>query len=162
MKKTRASAKIAIERLVEESSICKHWMTKKVYTVTPTDSLAVARELLERHHINQLPVVSSNILLGIVTDRDLRSARNATPSGKPAKGKRLSSHSAEITVAMVMSRPAIALVPHSTLVNAASVMRQERIGAVPIVSGHTVIGIVTRSDILDAFVAYANDIYSRT
>lgn len=162
MKNNQASAKIAIDRIIEKSSICKHWMTKEVYTVAPTDSLAYARELLERHHINQLPVVSNSILLGIITDRDLRSARSAIPSTRRAKSKRLSSLPAEITVAAVMSHPAIALVPHSTLVNAAGVMRRERIGAVPIVSGHAVIGIITRSDILDAFVAYASGIYSRT
>jgi CBS domain-containing protein len=62
----------AIEKLLEESSICERWMTTKVYTVGPSDTIAHARELLRQHRINQLPVVAGDKLLSIVSDRDVR------------------------------------------------------------------------------------------
>jgi CBS-domain-containing membrane protein len=101
----------AAERLLDESSICEHWMTTKVRTVAPTDSIERARDLLKRYRINQLPVVSRGKLLGIVTERDIRSSlglrgRAAAPAGKQR-------------VQSVMSRPAIALGCQSTLLNAA-------------------------------------------
>lgn len=135
-------------KLIESSSICGKWMSRKLYTVAPEDSVADARDLLRQHRINQLPVVSDGKLLGIVTDRDLRTARNVSPSAStelPIKSP----------VSAAMSHPAVALSSHSTLVNAAKVMRQQRIGSVLIVDGDSLQGILTRSDILDAFVAYA-------
>jgi acetoin utilization protein AcuB len=120
------------------------WMTRELYTVEPDDSIAHARELMARYRINQLPVVADSKLLGIVTDRDLRTVHDVKPSARP--------HS---TVGAIMTHPVIALSSHSTLVNAAKVMRQQRIGSVLIVDGDSLQGILTRSDILDAFVAYA-------
>ena len=114
-------------------------MTRKVRTIGPSKSVVHARELIRKHRINQLPVVSNDKLLGIVTDRDLRDAAILDDS-----------------VQTIMTRPVITLSAHSTLVNVAEVMRAQRIGSVPIVSGDSVIGIVTRSDILEAFVAYTN------
>jgi len=141
----------AAERLLDEFSICEHWMTTKVRTVAPTDSIEHTRACLKRYRINQMPVVARGKLLGIVTDRDIRSSLGLR--GKAAASQR--------RVRSVMSRPAIALGCHSTLLNAADVMRQSRIGAVPIVRGETLVGIVTRSDILDAFVGFANGRYYR-
>jgi len=97
--------------------------------------------------------VARGRLLGIVTDRDIR-------SGLALRG-RAAAAVAEQRVRSVMSRPAIALGCHSTLLNAAEVMRHSRIGAVPIVRGEKLVGIVTRSDILDAFVGLANGRYCR-
>src|SRR6516164_2683433 len=94
----------AAERLLDEFSICEHWMTTKVRTVAPTDSTEKARDCLKRYRINQL--------LGLITDRDIRSS--LVPRGSAAE-----SHQ---RVHSVMSRPAIALGCHSTLLNAAEVM----------------------------------------
>ena len=143
----------AAERLLDEFSICEHWMTTKVRTVAPTDSTEKARDCLKRYRINQLPVVAGGKLLGILTDRDIRSSMGL-------RG-RAAAPMAEQRVQSVMSRPAIALGCHSTLLNAAEVMRHSRIGAVPILRGEKLVGIVTRSDILDAFVGLANGRYYR-
>ncbi len=78
--------------------------------------------------------------MGIVTDRDLRD----------------SAILGDTPVETIMSHPPITLACHSALVNAAEVMREQRIGSVPIVTSSSLVGILTRSDILEAFVAYAN------
>jgi acetoin utilization protein AcuB len=143
----------AIERLLDEYSICEHWMTTKVRTVAPSHSIEHARDLLKRYRINQLPVVVRGKLLGIVTDRDIRSSSGLRDSA--------AARAADQRVQSVMSRPVIALGCHSTLLNAAEVMRRSRIGAAPILRGETLVGIVTRSDILDAFVGLANGRYYR-
>lgn len=139
----------AIEPLLGESTTCETWMTSKLYTVLPSDSLDHARDLLKIHRINQLPVVARDrkTLLGIVTDRDLRDAK------MPAF--------ADLSVKPVMAQPAITLARHSTLINACEVMRLSRIGSVPITDGETLVGIVTRSDILEAFVAFSHGRYRR-
>ena len=141
-----------------ETLMCQRWMTAKVHTVKPVDSVAHARSVLEKLQINQLPVIKDGILVGIVTDRDLRDAvSTVTTSGWRANAINLATPTPdEIPVEAIMTHNVITLAPHSTVVNATVIMRLQRIGSVPIVNGSRVVGIVTRSDVLDAFVAREN------
>jgi acetoin utilization protein AcuB len=99
-------------------------------------------------------VVGGGKLLGIVTDRDIRRSSGL-------RGGAAATRVANQRVESVMSRAGIALGCHSTVLNAAEVMRRSRIGSGPILRGETLAGIVTRSDILDAFVGLANGRYYR-
>lgn len=157
-KKSRKAKASRPEWSDEQPLTCERWMTLKVYTIKPLDSVAHARALLEEHRISQLPVVKGGVLVGIVTDRDLRDAVSAvTTSARIAgMGKTAPQTPDEIRVEAVMTSNVIMLNRHSSLVAAAEVMRRERIGSVPIVDGQTLVGIVTRSDILEAFVAREN------
>jgi acetoin utilization protein AcuB len=130
-------------------------MTTKVHTVKPLDSVAHARALIEEHRINQLPVLKDGVLVGIVTDRDLRDALNAvTTSANEAGMTEPAPDSPErIPVEAVMTSQAMTLSPKSSMVAAADLICRERIGSLPIVDGGRLVGIITRSDILKAFVA---------
>ena len=50
------------------------WMTETVLAVEIYDSISVARQLMAKHRVNQLPVLDHDRLMGIVTDRDIRDA----------------------------------------------------------------------------------------
>jgi acetoin utilization protein AcuB len=149
----------ASESLEKERLSCAQWMASRLCTVKPHDSVARARALLEEHRINQLPVVKNRVLFGIVTDRDLRDAVNTVATSAHLAGTVEPAPQAadEIPVEMVMTQNVITLAPHSSIITAAELMRRERIGSVPIVDGQSVVGIVTRSDILKAFVSLEND-----
>jgi len=137
--------------------VCESWMSLEVLTVKPKDSVAHARALLEEYRINQLPVVKNRDVVGIVTDRDLRDAANAVttsarlagvsepPTGLPSR----------VTVDEVMSEKLLILSPRSSLIKAAELMLRERVGSVPIVENKRLVGIITRSDLLHAFVGIA-------
>jgi acetoin utilization protein AcuB len=136
--------------------IVERWMKLAVHTVKPLESVAHARALIEEHRINQLPVVVNGRLVGIVTDRDLRDAPRAVEiasaeAGSGERGARPLPE--EIPVETVMSTNVLTLKPGDTLTDAASLMRRERIGAVPVTENGALRGIITRSDILDAFIA---------
>jgi acetoin utilization protein AcuB len=125
-------------------------MKTRLRTVKPLDSIEHARALMEEHRINQLPVVRQDRLLGIVTDRDLRDAYPsvlADPLRKPAPEPH------DVKVEAVMTGNVLTLAPTDGIVAAASLMRRERVGAVPIVEGDRLVGILTRSDLLDALIA---------
>ena len=47
-------------------------MTSEPITIAPDDTLADAIEILRKHHIHGLPVVEDRKVLGMITDRDLR------------------------------------------------------------------------------------------
>jgi len=136
----------------------KDWMNSPVHTVKPRDTVAHARMLLERHRINQLPVVVDGALVGMVTDRDLR---NATPSAAEQAAADLGRGPApaidpnKVAVESVMTEKVFSLGPEDTVEDAVRVMRRERFGAIPVVERNRVIGILTRSDVLDAFMCLA-------
>ena len=132
-------------------------MKHPVVIVKPRDSAHHARELMERHRINQLPVVVDGRLVGIVTDRDLRDAFPSVFETAARGRKRVpaGAEPGEIPVEDVMTPTVLTLAPVATLAEAARLMRRERIGAVPVVERGRVVGIVTRSDVLDAYVTLA-------
>jgi acetoin utilization protein AcuB len=131
------------------------WMKHSVITVKPHDSARHAREVMEQHRINQLPVVVDDRLVGILTDRDLRDAfpsvfESAEPFAR--RTRRSGADPAAIPVEDVMTPTVLTLAPAASLADAARLMRRERIGAIPIVDRGRLVGILSRSDVLDAFV----------
>ena len=132
------------------------WMKRDVHCIKPLDSIQHARDLMEQHRINQLPVVVNGRLVGIVTDRNLRDAFpsvfDAPGFGKSHKDPK-GADPTKITVEMVMTPNVLTLGPKDDVIEAARLMRRERIGAVPIVEAGHIVGVIARSDVLDAFVA---------
>ncbi len=153
---TVARPKAAGPRSPGTSTRIENWMTKRIITVRPHDSVADARSALERHRINQLPVVVNGRLVGIVTDRDLRSASDSMRvSGMAARADLVQEDviPENITVETVMSAKVMKLKPQDAIERAANLMRRERIGGIPVVDGKRLVGIITRSDVLKAFIA---------
>ena len=126
------------------------WMRHPVHSVKPLDSIRHARQLMEEHRINQLPVVAGGRVVGIVSDRDLR---DAFPSVLGDPTKPATPDPGAVPVESVMTRNVLCLGPHDTMIAAATLMRRERVGAVPIIDGTRLVGIIARSDVLAAFVA---------
>lgn len=136
----------------------EHWMTANPLTVEPHTSVVHARGLLKEHRINQLPVMLNGRLVGMVTDRDLRDAMVtirtlAEDSPDHPQARR---QSPEVTVDTVMTGNAITIEPYDTMERAAVLMRRERIGGLPVVHRGELQGILTRTDVLRAFLALAN------
>jgi acetoin utilization protein AcuB len=133
-------------------------MKKPEHTAGPRDRITHVRSVLEEHRINQLPVVKKGALVGIITDRDLRDAFPSVfdaagfDEGAPRKPVR---DPEQIRVEEVMTDNVITIGPDDAMVDAAGLMRRERVGALPIVDGGALVGILTRSDLLDAFIELA-------
>jgi acetoin utilization protein AcuB len=127
------------------------WMKHPVIVAKPRDTALHARELMEQHRVNQLPVLRGTDLVGIVTDRDLRDAfPSAFEPLEEQRHKPAGADPAKIHVEDVMTPEVLTLRPHDSLIEAARMMRRERIGAVPVLEGGRVVGIITRSDLLAA------------
>jgi acetoin utilization protein AcuB len=137
---------------------CEDRMTRRVHAVRPLDSIQHARELMATHRLNQLPVLAEGRLVGIVTDRDLRDAFPSVFESTRVEPHRPMPHTdpKDIRVEEVMTANVLTVKPQDALVDVARLMRRERIGALPVVDGKHVVGIITRSDVLDAFVALAD------
>jgi acetoin utilization protein AcuB len=129
-------------------------MKHPVHTVKPLDSIQHARELMASHRVNQLPVVVDGRLVGIITDRDLRDAFPSvfdSPVFTAGKAK-TATDPRKLTVEMVMTANVTTVGPGDSMADAVRRMQRERIGALPVVDGKHVVGIVTRSDVLGCFL----------
>ena len=128
------------------------WMHAPVHVVHPHDSVAHARELCARHRVNQLPVVLDGRLVGIVTDRDLRDAFPSVVEEAefPARAHRITDR---LRVEDVMTNTPATVGEDEGIDVAATIMRKRRIGALPVVRSDEVVGILTRSDLLDALAS---------
>jgi acetoin utilization protein AcuB len=124
-----------------------------VVTITPEDSLVTARTRMSVHRIRHLPVVDAgNRLIGIITDRDLRSACPWSRSENAGHEKKLWEFT-KLKVADVMTATPHTISPESTLQDVLALFRQTRVGALPIVDeNRRVVGIVSEADLLDGFL----------
>lgn len=123
------------------------WMSEGVLAVETFDSIAIARQLMAKHRVNQLPVTDNDQLVGIVTDRDIR---DAYPTSLMIhRTKAIDRFAEKITVEEVMTRDVFVVHPETPLTTAVRLLRRHRIGSLPVVKNRVLVGIITRSDILD-------------
>ena len=122
-------------------------MRTELVTVPPETTLLSAQNLLEKKRINHLLVVDGEgELLGIVSDRDLKKswASSATTLSKNELMYLLD----QVTVFSIMTKKTIAITPGTTIERAALLMNQNRINALPVLDGKTLVGIITSSDVI--------------
>jgi CBS-domain-containing membrane protein len=128
-------------------TVVADWMSEAVLAVETFDSINVARQLMAKHRINQLPVLENDELVGIVTDRDIRDAYPTSMAIN--RGEAIDRFAETITVEEVMSQNVLTVEPETSLAAAVELLRKQRIGSLPVVKKHKLVGIITRSDILD-------------
>lgn len=127
-------------------------MSEKPVTVGPETSMAEAREILQSNHFRHLPVVNKEgTLLGMITDRDIRSAYPSTVLGKIES--KLEFDKVHATpVADIMSRSVVSLDWYSTLDDALLLLDRERVGALPVIDAQKkVLGVFSIRDLLKAY-----------
>jgi len=128
-------------------------MTRAVITISPEASVLDAKEKLEKNHIHSLPVVDKdNILIGIVTDRDVRSASPSVflTDEETARERERVSHP---HVKDIMTRDPVAISPADTLEDALLLMERIPVGAFPVVDqDRKVVGIISVRDLMRAFI----------
>jgi acetoin utilization protein AcuB len=136
------------------------YIRRTVVTVKPLDSVRHARELLERHRINQLPVIVDGRVVGIVTDRDLRDVFPSIFESRRHMRRHPELDPDRVPVRDVMAPRVLTLRRDASVSEAAALLRRERIGAVPIVDeDERLSGIITRSDLLGVLTAASEEEY---
>jgi acetoin utilization protein AcuB len=125
-------------------------MTAHPLTMKPLDTARAARELLERHRIQQVPIVASGKLVGIVTDRDVRDAYPAATVSH--LGKEIDEFVDSVSIESIMTHDVVTVGPDDDIAAAAEILRRRRIGALPVLEKDALVGILTRSDALAALI----------
>jgi acetoin utilization protein AcuB len=126
-------------------------MQQDVITATPTMSLRQVQRLMHDHRIHHIPVVSGTHLVGIVSDRDIR---DALPSPATTLSKGEINYQMDTTpIDTCMSRDVVTMTPEDDVVQAARLLLQHKFGSIPVVVGERLVGIITETDCLRAFLA---------
>lgn len=120
-------------------------MTRDPKTVSPGDLLSRAAAILREGGFHHLPVVEGGRLVGILSDTDLRNASFGALSAEGgAAGTR--------KVREAMRTEVWSVTPDDSVEDALLILTREKFGALPVLSGDRLVGIITRADLLNAFV----------
>jgi acetoin utilization protein AcuB len=125
-------------------------MMTNLITTGPETPMLEARRLMNDKRIRHLLVTDGPKLLGIVTDRDIR--LNLPSPATSLSVWEINYQIARMSVASVMTNGPIIVSPRQDAREAAVLMLDHKIGALPAVDGGKLIGIITETDLLRAFV----------
>ena len=114
-------------------------MTERVDVAHPKDDVLAVRARLNHRRVRQFPVVAAGKLVGIITDRDLRDA-----------------HDPDAKVADMMTHDPMTTTPATRIEDAAALLKAGKIGALPVVEGGALVGIISESDLLKALIELTN------
>ncbi len=117
----------------------KNWMNKNIITISPDAGLKDAIEIMHHHSIRHLPVLDNDEMLGFVTESNLRQYL-------------LTDMINDLTMADVMIINPITIDPNASVDSAARLIYQYKIGGLPVLEKRRLVGIITITDILGAFI----------
>ena len=130
------------------------YMTRDPITVSEDTSMKEAMLLLRSHHIRHLPVANGKVLVGLVSDRDIR---KAAPSLLSGIGKNDYEQVLEDTpVGRIMTREPFTVTESTSIVDAVSVLVEKKSGSLPVVAGTEIVGIFTEIDALKILLGRLN------
>jgi acetoin utilization protein AcuB len=128
----------------------KEWMSASPTATGPKTSVSEAREVMRRKVIRHLLVTEGERLVGIVTDRDIR--LNLPSPATSLSVWEINYLLTKLTVGDVMTKAVITVEPERPIEDAARLILEHRIGALPVLSEGGLVGILTETDLLRAFV----------
>ena len=117
----------------------KNWMNRNVVTISPDAGLRDAIEIMHHHSIRHLPVVQDGKMLGFVTESNLRQYL-------------LTDMLNELTTSDVMIINPITVDSNASVDYAARLIHEYKIGGLPVLEKRRLVGIITITDILGAFI----------
>jgi CBS domain-containing protein len=126
-------------------------MTKRVITFEPGQHASDAALRLGVEGIAGGPVVDGEVVVGIITLRDLLEREGHTSSQTTGPFLRAERHLANLTVADVMTKDVITIRAEEPLVHALELMDSSGVNRLPVVNGQDrPVGILARDDVLHA------------
>ena len=128
-------------------------MTREVITVDQEATIFDAQELLAQNKIRHLPIIDKDRrLIGIITDRDIRSAlpyNSLTEHSSEKENERVS----KFKVKDIMTKDPISISPAYTIQDALLRIQNSKVGALPVVDDNSKLkGIISVRDLLRAFI----------
>jgi acetoin utilization protein AcuB len=135
----------------------KGFMREKIQrnpvTISPDASFFEARNLIHEKGVRHLPVVDkNNVLIGIVTDRDIRKVGPSEATLLSVQEINYLLGKLKVSNFMTPKEKLITITPDTIVEEAVQLMHDNKIGCLPVIEGGKLYGIFTETDVLDHFV----------
>ena len=114
------------------------WMTRNPVTAAPDEKLSTVHDKMLEGGFRCVPVVKDDAMVGILTDRDIRDHTGYLEHTEAFKA---------------MSEALVTVSPSTSIREAARLLRERKIGALPVVEDGKLIGVITTTDVLNAITA---------
>jgi CBS domain-containing protein len=121
-------------------------MTREVRTLGPNDRLALAEELMQQGRFRHVVVVDAGRVAGVLSQRDIFHGALAWSLGQGRKAHE--QLLAATPVKDVMASRVVTVDPDAPLAEAAALLREHKIGCLPVVAGDALVGVLTEGDFL--------------
>ncbi|UCZ54437.1 CBS domain-containing protein [Bacillus shivajii] len=125
-----------LNEIVTPSLTAEHIMTSPVRVVAPDTTIEVASKMLYRYGHTGFPVIKNDQLIGVISRRDVDKALHHNLGHAPVKG--------------YMSTTPVIITIDTSLEEIREKMIYEHVGRLPVMKDGTLIGIVSRSDVICA------------
>src|SRR5215471_13134684 len=126
----------ANEERTEMAKSVREAMTASVSTVSPSQSLADAAEVMKREDVGSVPVVEEGRLAGIVTDRDIVTRAVAEQRDPQA-----------VTVEEIASQELVTIEPEQDLDEALALMARHKVRRLPVLEQGRLVGMLAQADV---------------
>ena len=120
-----------------DKTVVARWMSTSPVTVAPGEKVAAVIMRMQQGNFRSAPVVEDGRLVGLITDRDIRAQMGRVDT-------------TDVRVAMSENPPTVT--PTTPLHDAAQVLFAQKVDALPVVENGRLVGVITNSDILRAFL----------
>lgn len=131
-------------------------MSPAPVVVEPQVPLREVYRMMAQHRIRHIPVVSADGLVGVISDRDVREALPSPMT--PGEATEFAAALDRIPVWEVMAEEVVTVTPRTPLAQAAHMLAGRKIGCLPVLEAGQLVGIVTETDMLQAFAALLDDL----
>lgn len=126
----------------------RDWMSPKPHTLGPDATLGDAVGVMSRHQIRHLPIVDDGRVVGIISDRDVKMALG--PDAVNLSLAEIDPRQANGALAWFMTDDALTVQAEATLADAGALLLEHRIGALPVLDGDQLVGVLSVIDVLRA------------
>ena len=124
-------------------------MSPNALTLSPQATLEEAILFERKHRVRHIPIMQGGLLVGIVTDRDIKQATPSIVSGIDRDNYEVVLQTTMLE--QIMTRDPVTATRATPLADAVDLFAQRRVGCLPVVEGGLVVGIITGTDLLRAF-----------
>ena len=122
-------------------------MISNLVKLNLTDDLTKAEKLFKKHKIRHIPVVESNIILGMLSYSDLLRISYVDPFDIEDENVPVTIYNL-FTISQVMTKNPIAISPETTIKEAADILANNEFHALPVCVGNLLVGIITTTDLI--------------
>lgn len=129
-----------------KEGVVREIMMGSPVTLKPDETLDLANDVISLGRIRHIPIMEDGRLVGVLSERDMMGAATTTIFGLKRKSK--SALLKSVLIKDVMKKKVVTVKPDTPIKDAAHLMKEKKIGCVPVVNEGSLVGLVTTTDIL--------------